>query len=191
MFQTLRSGLLMSLLAGATLLSGACQSPTSSSDSFNVDDFLETSVSPDPVVADKSTDGKTYRVVRGNNQPDDILVYDWKATFTLTLRMNEKTDDKDHLTFPIDVTSATVKVQQASGGIVSPPTGGDVEHYESVLSQTSSSRYAAINTSNTITFDVWYDLPSLRKEALITVTVSFKDKDGSTFSKSVDVKVAP
>lgn len=191
MSQTLRSGLLLPLLAGATLLAGACQSPTTSTDTFDVDDFLETSVSADPLAAQSSTDGKTYRIVRGNNQPDDIVVYDWKTTFTLTLRLNDKTDDDDTLTFPIDVTAATVKVQQASGGIVNPPTGGDVEHFEYVLSGATSSRFAGIDTSNSMTFDVWYDLPSLRKEALVTVTVAFKDADGVAFSKAIDVKIAP
>ena len=191
MFETLRRGLLLSLLAGATLLAAACQSPTSSTDTFDVDDFLETSVSPDPILTDTAADGKTYRVVRGNNQPDDILAYDWKGRFTVNLRLNDKTDDDDNLTFPIDVTSATVKVQQASGGIVNPPTGGDVEHFEYVLSQASSSRFDGINTSNSMALDVWYDLPSLHKEALVTVTVSFKDADGVQFSKAIDVKVAP
>jgi hypothetical protein len=190
MFQTLRRGLLLSVVAGATLLA-ACQSPTSSTDTFDVDDFLETSVTPNPIVADTATDGKTYRVVRGNNQPDDILRYDWKTRFTATLRLNDQADDDDNLTFPIDVTSATVKVQQASGGIVNPPTGGDVEHFEYVLSQASSSRFEGINTSNSMTLDVWYDLPSLQREALVTLTVSFKDADGVVFSKAIDVKVAP
>ena len=135
--------------------------------------------------------GKTYRIVRGNNQPDDILRYDWKARFTVNLTLNDQADDDDNLTFPIDVTSATVKVQQASGGIVNPPTGGDVEHFEYVLSQASSSRFGGINTSNSMALDVWYDLPSLQKEALVTVTVSFKDADGVVFSKAIDVKVAP
>ena len=191
MFETLRRGLLLSVLTGATLLAAACQSPTDSTDTFDVDDFLETSVSPDPILADAATDGKTYRVVRGNNQPDDILRYDWKARFTVNLRLNDQTDDDDNLTFPIDVTSATVKVQQASGGIVNPPTGGDVEHFEYVLSQATSSRFDGINSSNSMTLDVWYDLPSLQKEALVTVTVSFKDDDGVVFSKAIDVKVAP
>lgn len=191
MFETLRRGLLLSLLAGATSLAAACQSPTSSTDTFDVDDFLETSVNPDPILADSASDGKTYRLVRGNNQPDDILRYDWKARFTVNLLLNDQADDDDNLTFPIDVTAATVKVQQASGGIVNPPTGGDVEHFEYVLSQASSSRFAGINTSNSMTLDVWYDLPSLHKEALVTVTVSFKDADGVLFSKALDVKVAP
>ena len=191
MFQTLRPVLFSLALAGATIVAGACQSPTSSTETFDVDDFLETSVSPDPVVADRAADNKTYRLVRGNNQPDDILAYDWKATFTVNLRLNDQADDDDNLTFPIDVTAVTVKVQQASGGILSPPTGGDVEHYEYVLSQTTSSRFEGINASNAMTLDVWYDLPSLRREALIAVQISFRDADGVVFQKTVDAKVAP
>jgi hypothetical protein len=50
---------------------------------------------------------------------------------------------------------------------------------------------AASSSSNTITFDVWYDLPNLRKEALMTVTVAIKDADGRTFTKVKEVRVAP
>jgi hypothetical protein len=42
-----------------------------------------------------------------------------------------------------------------------------------------------------VKLDVWYDLPSLRREALITVTMSFQDADGKAFSKAYDVRVAP
>ena len=38
---------------------------------------------------------------------------------------------------------------------------------------------------------MWYDLPSLRKEAVITVTFSFEDDDGKTFQKTADFRVAP
>jgi hypothetical protein len=44
-------------------------------------------------------------------------------------------------------------------------------------------------------FDVWYDLPSQGKEALITVafTFSYTDEDDNeyTYSKSLPVRVAP
>ena len=75
--------------------------------------------------------------------------------------------------------------------IVTTPTGGDTEHSDYVVSNTTSNRFAAVNTTNTLTFDVWYDLPSLRREALITVQLTFKDADGITFSKSIDVLVSP
>jgi hypothetical protein len=175
----------------AAVVAGACQSPTDPDQTLDVDDFVDASVAPDPAAAVASR-GRTYRVVRGNNQPDEILEFDWKTTFTLTVTLNQNASDKDlDLEFPIDITSATVKVQQASGGIVNPPTGGEVEHYESVLAQASSNRFGAASASNTMTFDVWYDLPSLRREALVTVAIGFKDNNGKTFSKNVDVRVAP
>jgi len=178
------------LLAVIAIL-GGCQSPTDPDDVIEVDDFVDAAASPDPATADASS-GRTYRVVRGNNQPDDILEYDWKSTFTVTIRINEKAQDEDlGLEFPLDITSATVKAQQASGGIVTPPTGGEVEHSDFTIVETSGSRFGAINTSHTVTFDVWYDLPNLRKEALMTVTVALKDAEGRTFSKIKEVRVAP
>jgi hypothetical protein len=176
-------------MAAFTLLT-ACQSPTDPDDTVDVDDFLEISAAPNPAIADVATDGKTYRVVRGNNQPDEILAYDWKTSFTLTLTLNSKADDDDVLEFPVDLTTVSVVVKQASGGIVTPPSGGEVEYYQSVT-QASSNRFAAVNTSNTIAFEVWYDLPSLRKEALVTVNLAFKDNNGKTFTKAYDVRVAP
>jgi hypothetical protein len=82
-------------------------------------------------------------------------------------------------------------VQQASGGIVSPPTGGEVEHYESVTSQVSGNQFNGANETLTMYFDVWYDLPSLKKEALVTVTLTFADENNKSFSKNVQVRVNP
>jgi hypothetical protein len=176
---------------GALLFVNGCQKPTEDS-SFDVDDFVDTSVNPNPAIADAST-GKTYRVVRGNNQPDEILDYDWKTNFTVTVTLNTHATDSDgaNLNFPVTLNSASVKIQQASGGIVNPPTGGETEHYESVIAQASGNEFGAVNSSISTTFDVWYDLPSLRKEALASVTFTFQDNDGTTFTKVVDVKVAP
>jgi hypothetical protein len=170
----------------------ACQSPTTAdSTSFDVDDFVDATVSPDPAVAVPST-GKTYRVVRGNNQPDDILEYDWKTSFTVTITLNSNATSEDvDLSFPVAITAATARVEQATGGIVSPPSGGESDHYESLITQTSSNKFSAAETSVTMAFDVWYDLPSLRKEALITITIAFRDDDGVTFSKTVTVQVSP
>ena len=182
-------GLAVALVASLPWLS-ACQSPTSPDDDLDVDDFLEITVSPNPAIADAATDGKTYRVVRGNNQPDEILPFDWKTSFTLFLTLNGRADDKDVLKFPVDLTTVQLQVKQASGGIVTPPAGGETEHQDFVT-QASGNRFASVNTSNSITFEVWYDLPSLRKEALATVSLSFKDADGQTFSKNYDVRIAP
>jgi hypothetical protein len=179
-------------LFAAALSLSACQSATSTEETLKVDDFVDATVTPNPATAAACTDGKTYRVVRGNNQPDDILLYDWCSTFAVTLTLNKNATDKDvNLSFPVEITSATVKVEQASGGIVSPPTGGDTEHYDSVLLSSTASEITAVGGATTMSFYVWYDLPSLRKEARITVTISFKDDDDVTFAKTVKVNVAP
>ena len=49
----------------------------------------------------------------------------------------------------------------------------------------------AINTPISTTFEVWYDLPSLRREAVVTIRYAFLDKDNTSFTKSVDFNVAP
>jgi hypothetical protein len=169
-----------------------CQSASTSDTTLNVDDFVDASAAPSPTNAVESTDGRTYRVVRGNNQPDEILLFDWKTSFAVTVSINKNATDKDvNLTFPVEITSTSVKVEQAAGGIVTTPTGGDTEHYDSVLASATGNKIAAVGGAITMTFDVWYDLPSLRKEAVITVTVSFKDDDGVTFSKQIKVNVNP
>jgi hypothetical protein len=184
----LQWGIPVAFSAGLAL-SSACQSPSSADDALDIDDILVVTA-PTTTTADASSDGKTYRVVRGNNQPDDILTYDWKSTFTIGLQFNDAADDDDALTFPVNITSLAIKVQQASGGIVTPPTGGETEHYEYVTSANTNS-FAAVGSNVGISFDVWYDLPSLRKEALVTVTVTFTDDDGVIVNKSIDVKIAP
>jgi len=170
-----------------------CESPTDpdDEDSIGVDDFIEHTYTPEPTHAVVS-DGKTYRLVRGNNQPDEILAYDWKTSFAITLKANStaNSDDLD-LTFPLKISSVTAQVQQAAGGIVSPPTGGDTEHYESLVTSATANSLPDVDVSATLTFDVWYDLPSLRREALITVTFVLQDADGRQFQKMVEVQVAP
>jgi hypothetical protein len=170
----------------------ACQSPTEPSDDISVDDYVVTSVSPDPAIA-QASHGKTYRVVRGNNQPDDILEFDWETTFTVSVTLNELADDEDGpaLTFPVDITSVTAEAKQASGGIVTPPTGAEVEHTDYLITQSSSSRFNAVGDSITISVVVWYDLPNLRKEAFINVSLSMVDSESKTVNKVVKARVAP
>ena len=170
----------------------ACESPTDPDDEgYTVDDFVESTVTPDPATATTS-DGKTYRVIRGNNQPDEILPYDWKSTFSVTSMLNSNATSEDiDVTFPVKLTSATIQVSQASGGIISPPTGGEVERYEWIIALSSGNQFTAINTDLTVTFDVWYDLPNLRREALIKALLTFVDDDGVSFTKIVEVLVAP
>jgi hypothetical protein len=178
---------------GAAVLLGtvgllACQSPT---DPDEVTDFIDVTVSPDPAGAVGPT-GRTYKVEGDGDDPDEIREYDWKATFTLTVTLTEDAQAENvELDFPVDITAATVRVQQASGGIITPPTGGETERYDFVIAQATSNRFVGINNPIDMTFEVWYDLPSLRKEALVNVTLSFEDDSGATFTEVVPVRVAP
>jgi hypothetical protein len=181
------------LAAAACILGGlaasGCQKPSSTT-TTDIDDILVTTITPSPANADASTDGRTYRVVRGNNQADDILPYDWKTNFTIDVAFNSKADDDDMLAFPVKLSSATLKVQQATGGIVTTPTGSDSEHYEYVTAS-SGNTFGAVEQHVAMNYDVWYDLPSLKREALVTVTLVFLDDDGKSVTKAVDVRVAP
>jgi hypothetical protein len=186
----------MQRFAQATLLvlgvscAAGCQSPSSASSTPKVDDFVDATITPNPAIAAADTDGKTYRVVRGNNQPDDIVPYQYVTTFTVTISFNSKAKDNS-IGFPVSIVSASGKVEQASGGIVTPPTGGDVEHYESVILSSTGSTISAVGGGITMSFEVWYALPSKGKEALVTETISMKDNNAVTFAKSVPVRVAP
>ena len=91
----------------------------------------------------------------------------------------------------MDLTSVTVVVKQASGGIITPPPAGEVEYTFPLITQVSSNRFANANSTVTIGVELWYDLPSLRKEAIATVNLNFKDDDGQSFSKAYDVRIAP
>jgi hypothetical protein len=183
------------LLAWLFLLVGSlcsCQSPTNPSDQSSYDDAIDATAAPNPIAADTATGGRTYRIVRGNNQPDEIVPYDWHAVFSMTLSFNSNATDKDiDIAFPVKVTAVTLTVKQASGGIVTPPTGNDKEYFEFVTFNATGNQFAAVGNSNSLMFEVWYDLPSLRKEAIISVTTAFADNDGVTFNKVLDITVAP
>jgi hypothetical protein len=179
--------LLMGLVVSAFWMGTACQSTSSTDETLDVDDFVDGSAAPNPATAEECTDGKTYRVVRGNDQPDDILKYDYIATFAVTVTINKNAADKDiDLDFPVKITATSVKIQQATNGIVVPSTSSDTEHYESVMLAATGSTFSGTNTTATLTFKVWYDLPNLGKGALATVSITFEDDDGVTFTKNVE-----
>jgi len=174
------------------MMTVGCQKPTDPDDTVHVDEVIDINSAPDPIVADTATGGRTYRVVRGNNQPDDILPYDWHTLFSSTIVFNGKATDKDlDIDFPVKLSSTTLAVKQASDGIITPPTGTDKEYYDFVTLGASSNQVTGPNAPITLTFEVWYDLPSLRKEAVITATFVFVDNDGTSFQRAVDFKVAP
>ena len=182
-----RFAMLLSALAAA-----GCQSPTDPSDTIRFDEAVDITASPDPIAADDQTGGRTYRLVRGNNQPDDILAYDWHTVFSASISLNANADHDDlDIDYPVRVVATTLTIKQATGGIVTPPTGSDSEKFEFVTLSASGNQFAGVNAPITLSFEAWYDLPSLRREAIVQVAASFVDDDGSTFQKTVDVKVAP
>ena len=182
-----RFAVLLSALAAV-----GCQNPTDPTDTIRFDEAVDITSSPDPIAADDHTGGRTYRIVRGNNQPDDILAYDWHTVFAANISLNANADDDDlDIDYPVRVVATTLVIKQATGGIVTPPTGSDSEKFDFVTLSASGNQFNAINTPITLSFEAWYDLPSLRKEAIVQVSASFVDDDGSTFQKVVDVKVAP
>jgi hypothetical protein len=176
----------------AVAVSVACQSPTDPDSSVNLSDTVDVSAAPDPIQADTQTGGRTYRVVRGNNQPDDIVPYDWHAIFNASIAFNSTAKDKDvDIDFPVKLTATTLTVKQAVGGIITPPTGTDTEKSEFVPLSATGNQFSDINAPITLAYEVWYDLPNLRKEAIITLSFSFTDNDGVSFTKAVDIQVAP
>jgi hypothetical protein len=182
-----RAAVLLSALAAV-----GCQKPTDPSDTVRFDEAVDITASPDPISADSQTGGRTYRIVRGNNQPDDILAYDWHTVFAASISLNANADHDDlDIEYPVRVVATTLTIKQATGGIVTPPTGTDSEKFEFVTLSASGNQFAGINTPITLGFEAWYDLPSLRKEAIVQVAASFVDNDGTTFQKTVDIKVAP
>jgi len=177
------------LAAGVLVLSG-CQQPTSSSGSYSVDEYVDASV-PGTLNADPSTDGRTYRVAR-SNEADLIVPYQYKTGFTATVSMNGNSgDDKYDIEFPVTLSQASLKVNQASGGILTPPTGSDVEHSEYVISQATGNKFSAAGSNLSMRFDVWYSLPSQQKESLITVAFTMTDTDGKVFTRTATINVAP
>lgn len=186
-----RNTIIVPAIATVLALPG-CQNPNDPSDTVDYSEALEITVTPNPIEADTSTGGKTYRVVRGNNQPDELLPYDWHAVFTSTLVLNANANNEDlDLDFPIRVSGATLAVKQATGGIITPPSGSDTEKFEYVPLNASSNQFPGVGSPITLSFEVWYDLPSLRKECVVTLTYSLVDNDGTSFQRSVDFTVAP
>ena len=135
--------------------------------------------SPDPAVAAESTDGRTYTILGDDTHADQVIKYPWKTRFTVTM---EETGGVGR-----DITSMSIRVQQASAGVVITPTNSEVERYD-YQSQTNGNRLEAKGKTS-VTFDVWYDLPNDGREALITVTFSYIDDDDLSFSESAQVQV--
>jgi hypothetical protein len=176
---------LLPLLAVSWL--AGCDSPSSSSDVKL--DVTFTSI-PDPATATRST-GVKYKVT---NADETVSYYDYTYRSSFTLHIQENAG------MPLDIASINLTLQQATGGIVITPSGGDVLY--SKFNSSAAAKHINANGSADIGFDVWYDLPNKGKEALITVALTFDyedqddiDGDGEddtyTYSDTAEVTVAP
>ena len=134
-----RFAVLLSALAAV-----GCQNPTDPTDTIRFDEAVDITANPDPISADDQTGGRTYRIVRGNNQPDDILAYDWHAVFSANISLNANADDDDlDIDYPVRVVATTLTIKQATGGIVTPPSGSDSEKFEFVTLSASGNQFPA------------------------------------------------
>lgn len=183
------------LLTGLTALAvSACQKTDSTSTTLKVDDFVISSYSPNPAAADGPGTGVNYRVVIGNNQPDEIREYQYHVPFGLTVTINNNaTSSSVALTFPATISSASAVVHQASGGIIVPPSSTDAEYSKCNIANSSGSTIGGVNGSINMNWECWYTLPSGHKEAVVVVTLNFTDDSSTpkTFTKTVNVNVAP
>jgi len=167
-------------LASAVLLClGGCDSPTTSTNYFEV----TYSVAPEPATTSVST-GVQYRIT---NADDSVSYFDYshRTHFVVTIRENAG--------YALEITAINLTFQQATGGIVIAPSGGDQIYYK-FSSQAATNRINA-NGSADVAFDVWYKLPNQGSEGLATVSFNFKytDKDNNQhgYSGTHDVKVGP
>jgi hypothetical protein len=89
----------------------------------------------------------------------------------------------------VDITAVDANVKQASGGIVITPSGGAVEYYR--FNSSATGNHINARGSAGIGFEVFYDLPNKGREALVTVSLGFKDDDDLTYTRTLGVKIAP
>jgi hypothetical protein len=166
----LRTGLL--LVAAGTF--SACSSPTSST---TLD--ITYTPSPDPAVAAVSH-GVTYTITNADDTTSKVE-YAWVTSFTVEI--------KEEAGLALDITSVNLGVQQAAGGIVITPSGGDTVHYK--FTSTASGNHLPAKGTSSMGFTVWYSNPNDQKEALVTVSLGYQDSDDNTYTNSFSVKVAP
>jgi len=175
----MRRALKILLPALAIACLGACSSPTDSDPTFDV----TFTANPDPATASGPT-GVQYKVTNADDTVS-YYEYDFRTSFTVTI--------KDDAGMALDITSINLTVQQATGGIVIPPSGGDQVYYK--FNSLAATNHINANGTAEVGFDAWYDLPSQGREALITVSFTFdyEDEDDNTYtySDTAKVKVAP
>jgi hypothetical protein len=154
---------------------GACSSPTSSTPTLSV----TLTNTPNPASATGPT-GVQYKVTNADSTVS-YYEYDFRTSFTVTIQETGGT--------ALDVTALDLKVEQATGGIVIQPSGGDQVYYK--FNSSAVTNHINAKGSAAVGFDVWYDLPNGGREALVTVGFTFQDSDKNTYSDTLQVKVAP
>lgn len=150
---------------------GGCSSPTDATSTA-----AEVTLSASVANAQPSS-GRFYIVQGDVNNPDKTLEYPFQASFDVTLAESGGST--------VDVTAINLKIQQATNGIITPPTNGQVEYYEFVSSASASQLPG--NGQATVGFQAWYALPNKRRECVATVTVTFVDRKGTASDTSDDV----
>jgi hypothetical protein len=183
------------LLAGVAAVSLAgCQKTDDTTTTLKVDDFVSAAITPNPATANGPGTGVFYRVVVGNNQPDETREYQYHVGVGIGLVINNNATSKSvDLSFPVTITSASAVVHQAAGGIIVPPSSTDAEYSKCNIASSSGSTIGAVNGTINMNWDCWYTLPSQKREAVAVVTINFADDTSTpkTFTKTVNVTVAP
>jgi hypothetical protein len=170
------------VLSTATGILG-CKSPT---DATTTSATVTLSADPSPASATPAS-GVFYILQGDANNPDQRLEYPFLSSFTVN--MTETGGEA------LDIISISVKVQQATGGIITPPTNGEVEHFQFV--STASGKTVPAKGQADVGFQVWYALPNLRRECVATVSMNFVDRKGTPddtsddvgFAKTLDVQI--
>ena len=157
----------------STVWLAACGSTTSTSAAATF------SVVPATATAVASS-GKTFTILGDSTHADRIITYPWQTSFTVSITETAGVGRK--------ITGVTIKVQQATGGVIMVPTGTDQEHYD-YLAQVANASIPAKGTGTVALNPVWYWLPNGGREAVVTMTFSFLDDNDSSFSESTTVSV--
>jgi hypothetical protein len=164
---------LLPLLAVAWL--GGCSSPSESTPTLKV----TLTASPDPATASGPT-GVMYKVTNADGTVS-YYEYAYRTVFTVTIQETGGV--------ALDIVQLNATVQQAAGGIVIPPSGGEQIYFK--FNSSAATNHINARGSADVGFDVYYTLPNGGKEALVTVAFSFQDSDRNTYSDTLGVKVAP
>lgn len=167
---------LVVLAALGASLAACAETPLAPTDTAAAPDPVRISTAPEPTYAVPAT-GKTF------TEKGETREYAFVASFDLVLRGHPDND------LAVEVDSDSVTVRQL--GSADDP-GGGVERERWVR----ESRPAAVTLiepggETSRAFDVWYTLPSGGRQALIAVTLNFKDTRGTAFTRVHQVTIEP